>query len=258
MAVANSTCKVDDCSKIVGPKSARGLCRPHYRNLLKYGDSSGAPERECAICVSSFRPVTSGQLACSGCRDEQNRRTTAAYRAANRDKLIEYNRAWRQKNPTYHSEFNKRWRAENREAYLAYHAKYRAENPEVVRERYRQWEARNPKHAVEWVANNRERARENVRRRRSRLRGATTFEIRSRDILRLLDRHRWECVYCGESLRAGYHIDHVVPISRGGSNGVGNILPACDFCNVSKNSWFLSEWRYRSLRSRPLTRPTVL
>ena len=34
-----------------------------------------------------------------------------------------------------------------------------------------------------------------------------------------------------------------IPISRGGSHGVGNLLPACERCNKSKATKLLIEWR---------------
>lgn len=47
------------------------------------------------------------------------------------------------------------------------------------------------------------------------------------------------CAYC----RGPYeHLDHVVPISRGGSNWAANIRPACSRCNLSKGAKPLSQW----------------
>ena len=34
------TCSLVGCNAVVSNKSARGLCRPHYRKLLKYGDAT--------------------------------------------------------------------------------------------------------------------------------------------------------------------------------------------------------------------------
>ncbi|HAT1242480.1 TPA: HNH endonuclease [Corynebacterium striatum] len=39
-------------------------------------------------------------------------------------------------------------------------------------------------------------------------------------------------------------LDHVVPLSRGGKNTIGNALPACQSCNSSKHSKLLAEWKY--------------
>lgn len=58
----------------------------------------------------------------------------------------------------------------------------------------------------------------------------------------VLARDNFRCVYCGEA-DAEMHIDHVVPISRGGSNEVDNLVAACAACNSSKGDKLPSEWR---------------
>jgi 5-methylcytosine-specific restriction endonuclease McrA len=58
-------------------------------------------------------------------------------------------------------------------------------------------------------------------------------------------RDGYECRYCGRAVRerAGskfsrpddtLHIDHVVPMCRGGTSTVGNLVVACGACNVAK------------------------
>jgi 5-methylcytosine-specific restriction endonuclease McrA len=39
-----------------------------------------------------------------------------------------------------------------------------------------------------------------------------------------------------------YHVDHVVPLSRGGSDGPENIVISCPRCNCSKSSKLPEEW----------------
>jgi 5-methylcytosine-specific restriction endonuclease McrA len=41
------------------------------------------------------------------------------------------------------------------------------------------------------------------------------------------------CAYCGTE-GADFHRDHLVPLVDGGSNSIGNIVPACPSCNLSK------------------------
>lgn len=50
------------------------------------------------------------------------------------------------------------------------------------------------------------------------------------------------CSYCGDPATV---IDHVVPLSRGGTNELANLAPACAPCNGSKGAKLLSEWTGR-------------
>lgn len=81
--------------------------------------------------------------------------------------------------------------------------------------------------------------------RRARVRGAGTFARTSRDRRRQLARQRWRCFYCDRCLRPGIetHEEHVVPISRGGRDSIGNIVYACRSCNSSKQARTIMEWR---------------
>lgn len=46
-------------------------------------------------------------------------------------------------------------------------------------------------------------------------------------------RHDWRCAICGHRTRLT--VDHIIPISRGGSNWPWNIQPACRSCNSQKS-----------------------
>lgn len=69
---------------------------------------------------------------------------------------------------------------------------------------------------------------------------------------------RWKlqgrpCTYCGAPMEL---IDHVVPLSRGGTNYEGNLTPCCAACNMSKHDSFVSYWRHRkALRAARLPVP---
>jgi 5-methylcytosine-specific restriction endonuclease McrA len=55
-------------------------------------------------------------------------------------------------------------------------------------------------------------------------------------------RQKGKCYYCSIKLGKEYHADHVVPLSRGGSNDISNIVLACPFCNESKGAKSPHEW----------------
>lgn len=60
------------------------------------------------------------------------------------------------------------------------------------------------------------------------------------------------CRYCGRVLgpRARLHVDHVLPVSRGGSDEPENLVVACERCNVRKGSRLLEDTR---MTLRPLS-----
>lgn len=63
--------------------------------------------------------------------------------------------------------------------------------------------------------------------------GSHTFA----DIVLLLSKQKNNCVNCLMSLEiSGYHIDHIVSISKGGSDNICNIQLLCPTCNHRKSN----------------------
>ncbi len=59
------------------------------------------------------------------------------------------------------------------------------------------------------------------------------------------------CFYCGDVLLPR-EVEHRVPLSRGGTNGLGNLVAACVACNSDKGARLLHEWRaYRQTNGLP-------
>ena len=56
------------------------------------------------------------------------------------------------------------------------------------------------------------------------------------DIAEIRALQRDQCTYCCTKLDGGGHVDHVVPLSLGGSNGKENIQLTCHLCNCIKGS----------------------
>lgn len=55
------------------------------------------------------------------------------------------------------------------------------------------------------------------------------------------------CWWCGEQVGNNFHVDHRVPLSRGGSNRIDNLVISCPPCNLSKGPKLPSEWNGRLL-----------
>lgn len=50
------------------------------------------------------------------------------------------------------------------------------------------------------------------------------------------------CAYCEQRIDGAPDPDHVVPLSRGGSDSITHILPSCHACNCDKRDLLLEEW----------------
>ncbi len=57
----------------------------------------------------------------------------------------------------------------------------------------------------------------------------------------VLARDGERCAYCG-STDGPFHLDHVVPVSRGGHSRPDNLVVACVPCNLSKGAKTPTEW----------------
>ena len=64
---------------------------------------------------------------------------------------------------------------------------------------------------------------------RKKLSKSLRFEVFKRD--------SFSCVYCGRSAPdVVLHVDHVVPVSKGGTNEITNLVTACSDCNLGKSN----------------------
>ena len=138
-----------------------------------------------------------------------------------------------------------RSQAEQRERRLAHGKAYRAKNRDRLNQATKEWKARNAdmnKEALKnWRANNPDRVAGHHRRRRARKQsagGAHTPE----DVRLLYQRQRGKCFNCNARLASGYHVDHIQPLSRGGTDDPVNLQLLCPFCNMSKGSRDPIEW----------------
>lgn len=149
----------------------------------------------------------------------------------------------------------RQWGQANREAMNAHRrAYYRRNRKRVLARAAATIEQRRPymrAYGRRWRAENPERTRNYKHARRMREYGNPgSIGVPLREWLRLVNRHGGRCAYCG--LRPEVlHMDHVVPLARGGRHAIGNVLPACPPCNQTKASRLLVEWRMGRSALRP-------
>jgi len=107
-------------------------------------------------------------------------------------------------------------------------ARYR-EDPAKYIEKTKQWIAANPERSLEHfrIASGRRRAR------LAKSNGRHTLT----DLAEILKAQGHRCAYCSACLKIGRkQVDHIAPISRGGSDHRANIQYLCEPCNQSKNA----------------------
>lgn len=163
------------------------------------------------------------------------RATGRTYTAAHREDKKQY----REENRETLRASKAKWDRENREHRENYDVNYRREHYEQISQRQKVYHGRYYK-----TERGRIQMRTSSGNRRARKRNAegkhTTDEL-----LEQLQRQKSKCYYCHKKLgkaRNSWVEEHIVPLSRGGSNSIDNIVIACTDCNLSKGSKPPHEW----------------
>lgn len=159
-------------------------------------------------------------------------------------KEISYCTSWRQNYPDRQKESSRKWHQNNllsaRKGRLAYYYK----NKETSLEKHRIWCSNNKEKCQlqnkRWLKEHPEQHREISHRRRARKAGAQGTCSAEQAVARIAF-YGGMCAYC--HVAPHEHLDHVIPLSRGGTNWPANLRPACARCNISKKDKFLSEWK---------------
>ena len=185
--------------------------------------------RRCKVCVSEW-----------GCHyyeanAEWIKGKSRQWRESNLQKAKDTDRRRYEENPERKKASARRYREAHPEKQKEYARRYREANAEKVREINRRWRVANPGRAA--AIRHRRRAR------KVEAGGRHTAE----DIRLQYEGQNGRCWWCGCKLDDTYHIDHRIPLARGGSNDASNIVIACPTCNLSKGARLPQEWNGRLL-----------
>jgi len=129
----------------------------------------------------------------------------------------------------------------NSDTIKAREAKYRKENPEKVKisqhNKYMKRQAEIIANNKAWVKENREKVRGYKRRHQAQYEGLKKEKDLSPDYPTVIARDGMFCYLCGEEIVDGkYHVDHIIPITKGGYHAEFNLSVAHDTCNISKQN----------------------
>jgi 5-methylcytosine-specific restriction endonuclease McrA len=157
--------------------------------------------------------------------DQINARRKEYYQE-NADRLRAQKRENTRKNPEPKKARDRQYRQENAERIKVYIRDYKRTNEayqEKKRESYREYMRLHPEKSAEYFHNRR--ARE--------LQASGSFT--SREWKKLCKHYNYTCLRCGRrEPQIKLTVDHVIPLSVGGTNSIDNIQPLCQSCNSSK------------------------
>jgi 5-methylcytosine-specific restriction endonuclease McrA len=210
-------------------ESPRKFCsncgkRKHLEQFHKNKQSRDGRARLCKPCAcaksSEWREAN----------QERARKSIREWRAANKERENENARSWRKANKDKIAGYTKKRASAQKESA----AKWYQKNRSAMIERSRVWKKENRARArlLSRTSENRRRAR------KMQADGAHTAE----DVQEQYERQKGRCYWCGKRVGKNYHVDHIVPLSRGGSNWPENIVLACPSCNISKSNKLPHEW----------------
>jgi hypothetical protein len=210
------TCDIKDCAK---PHVAKGLCRLHY--------SQQNPNHRRMI-----------DYPCGGCGKVVKKEAS---------KLNRYPTLYCTPRCKTDSEWAEKWLAEGATCTLPadhwarWYGKASAWAPPVT-ERGCDWcaTAYTPTSRSHMMCSRWCKRKSSKARRRALERGASGSYTWA-EVTRLWISINRCCAYCDEPT-SDYEPDHVIPLSKGGSNSITNVVPSCKLCNSDKRDLLLTEW----------------
>ncbi|MDP9276410.1 MAG: HNH endonuclease [Chloroflexota bacterium] len=143
----------------------------------------------------------------------------------------EYGREWMRRNPQQARDAMRRWRRRHPDKHNA-----------AGRDYYARHKERLAPYFAAYIRAHRELRQAISARRRSR-ELAAEGDYTTEEWMALLKAHGFRCTYCGTD--GPLEPDHRVPLARGGTNYIENILPACRRCNTRKRLLTEDEFRAR-------------
>jgi len=172
---------------------------------------------------------------CKQCISEYDKKR----REDKRDQLKVQRKWYRDNNKEIIAERKKKYSDANKDKKRDYDSAYREINKDILTDKKRKY-YHNNKNAVansvkRWLLTDKGKASKintSNRRRHSKCEGDVTS-----DQMLMLQQNAKVCYWCNISLKnVKVHIDHYVPLSKGGEHTISNLVVTCAKCNLSKSA----------------------
>lgn len=187
----------------------------------------------------------------------------AQYRAKHKERLREYFRLHYLGSKTTHNSNTRAYYKQHRESILRKQRIYHAANRSAIGARMKEYQKSKPHIWRRNVANYKTKYPSRVKASKKKYSDAHKFENTMRckerrarirtnggDSVAARQFYSWiknqefvSCTYCGIFVSGdNIHIDHIIPVSRGGTHEPNNFCVACSGCNIDKSDKLLAEW----------------
>lgn len=139
------------------------------------------------------------------------------YRIEHKEEIAEYKKQYYEEHKEEKAEYQKQYYEEHKEEIAEYNKQYRESNPHIV-----------------FNKNVLKRVRINNIEVKGRITSEQWYEV--------FNFFNNSCAYSEEELTNNKTLDHIIPLSKGGTNEIWNVIPCSRSCNSSKQDKEFLEW----------------
>lgn len=197
--------------------------------------------RKCKVCVKEYGAKHYAE------NKERHKEVSTRWRENNPERLRAYQIKYANDNAERLSEYKKQWRLDNIDRVRVQHSEYYQANKEAYRISVNRRRKQNPgsrrAESDKYRRNNLDKYRAASLRRRA-LKVEAEGSFTTADIDKQLSAQSGLCFWCYDIMLLGKHtVDHLIPLSRGGTNWPSNLVCACHSCNSQKGAKTPDEYR---------------
>ena len=129
---------------------------------------------------------------------------------------------------------DKKHREKNKDKRKEYYKEYCENNKDKIKEYHKEYNKK-------YRENNKDKMKGYVHKRRALElgNGGSYTKAQWLDTLEYFD---YKCAYTGECIKHNCHVEHIVPLSKGGTSYIWNLVPSTASANLSKQNRDMEEW----------------
>ncbi len=210
------------------------------------------------ICVKCNQPkqlseYNSKKSWCKACKSAYNKQyrldnlerihnNRQKSKLVNKEAKLLVRKAYSEKNKDRINELRRLSYSNHKDACIARSRTWYSNNKEQAQAKSKEYREANKEHLLlkrkEWVASENGQASMKAYsgRRRNNKRNTDDGSITISSLKELLSIQNNKCYHCGCSLDKTKHLDHYIPLSKGGGHIISNVVWSCASCNLKKNS----------------------